>query len=615
MKKTTRLISMLLLAVMFFAAGCGGDPGNSGNEEDTVLNITALTERENASRALSGKDALGREVKPTATSNDKLVGLFYVLWMGNEYENGNPEGTPYFEDIYDLSKMTLEEAYSPTNTPTPFVKMHFYAEPLFGYYNMRDRWVVERHVQMFIAADIDFLAVDSTNWSIYPMVLPILLDVLDEYRMMGYHVPKVMFMTNTESNVRVTQLYEFMYRDGKYRNLWFCDDDQGSNPERKPWVSMRADQRAYLPKEIRDTFYFKDSQWPNETFKDNGFPWIEFERPQRAHNGIVSVSVAQNAGLQMSNSVQYEQSPNDLDYYNMNWGRGYTSAAGENQKSKINEGANFQEQWDNAIALDPHIIMVTEWNEWAALKLSTTIPGISGNTVVYFDCATPEFSRDIEPIKGYYGDNFYMQLIQNIRRFKNTEGAGIVPAEKTIDINGDGSDWNSVTSGVADFAGQKERNFQNCVDSFRYVNKTKRNDITEIRIAEDEQNYYVLVTCDEAITVAQTEDRLWMNLWLRTSALPVSSTGYDYVLNRVRDAGTATIERLTAEGSDVAGQARMRVTDKYLQFEISKSVLSCGEDFLELKATDNVDLTVDIMDLYQNGDSAPYGRLNYRFVV
>ncbi len=589
--------------ILVLCAAC--QPVQKKEEEDNTMTektaIQPLTERDNVREALCGTDALGREIMPAGETNGKLVGIFYLLWLGNDYSDA---GEPYFDGIYDMSKMDFTEIYS--GSGSPFLKMHFYAEPLFGYYNMQDYWVVERHVQMFIAVGMDFLAVDATNNNIYTKPLSVLLEILEKYRLAGYKVPKIMFMTNTNSNERVQQLYDFLYKDSRYKELWFCDADEGRNPDGKPWITMRTDEMVYLPKAVRETFYIRASQWPNEPFKDNGLPWIEFTRPQPVHNGVISVSVAQNAGMHMSDSVQYENSPNSIDYYNKNWGRGYTTED-KNSKERVAEGANFQEQWDVAMASDARIVIMTEWNEWSALKLATEVEGV-GNTVVFFDCATPEFSRDIEPINGFYGDNYYMQMIRNMRLFRGEEGEGIsVQAAELSDLEISEA-WNGVMSGVADFAGQKSRSFINSDGSDVYINDSKRNDITEIRVAQDAENLYVLLTADEDITPAS--DQNWMNVWLKTDKC---TAGYDYVINRSRTQNSAAVEKL---GTDVqtAGEARIVVNGKYIQFCIPKSVLGGASSF-ELKATDNVDFSADTMLLYTQGDSAPYGRLNYKFVL
>ena len=177
------------------------------------VTIAPLTERRNVQDALCGTDALGRTIAPSSpTTNGRLVGLFYVLWLGNDYSD---EGTPYFDGIYDISKMDWNDVFS--GGGSPFVKHHFYGEPLFGYYNMRDYWVVERHVQMFIAAGIDFLGIDATNNNIYEGPLAVLLEILETYRVAGYKAPKLMFLTNTNSHERVQQLYDFMYGEEKYK--------------------------------------------------------------------------------------------------------------------------------------------------------------------------------------------------------------------------------------------------------------------------------------------------------------------------------------------------------------------------------------------------------------
>ena len=599
-------ILCLVLCAALLSLCCACAPGNTGDDGgDAVteeVKIQPLTERQNVSYALSGTDDVGRKIEPAGeATNDRLVGIFYVLWLGNDYSD---EGEPYFDGIYDISKMDFNTVFS--GSGSPFLKHHFYAEPLFGYYNMQDYWVVERHVQMFIAAGIDFLGIDATNNNIYKGPLTILLEILEKYCLEGYKVPKIMFLTNTNSHERVQQLYDFIYKDNRYQELWFTDTDEGRNPDGKPWLTMRSEQQVYLPKAVRDKFYFRDSQWPNEPFKDNGFPWIEYERPQPVHNGVISVSVAQNSGMHMSNSVQFKESPNDIDYYNQNWGRGYTTE-GKNNEELIDEGANFQEQWDVAIqSQDARIAFILEWNEWAALKLATEVVGI-GNTVVFFDCVTPEFSRDIEPISGFFGDNYYMQMIKNIREFKGQSGSGISVETAALQADRISENWNVVQSGVADFAGQKTRDFINCDGSGRYQNTTKRNDIVEVRVAQDNSNYYFLLTANEEITAADGSE--WMNLWLKTSE---STDGYDFVINRSRENGKASVEKLVGGNGETVGDAEYIVNGKYIQFTVAKSLLGDHTSF-EFKATDNVDLLSDIMLLYTTGDSAPYGRLNYLF--
>lgn len=603
----SRLLTLLITGALLVCVGCNTKPSKT-KDENLMETLIPLSEKNNVEYALGGIDALGREILPVSQTEDetdqRLVGLFYTLWLGNEFAE---DGTSRFGRIYDISKMKYNSVFS--GGGSPFVQMHFYAEPLFGYYNQQDPWVVDNHIRMLISAGIDFLAFDTTNTSYYPESVTVVLETLEKYRIQGFDIPQIMFLTNSASAQRVTQIYEFIYKENRYKELWFCDKDEGRNPDGKPWITIRAEEKNALSREVADKFYFRDSQWPNESFKENGLPWIEFTRPQPVHNGIISVSVAQNSGMHMSNSVQYENSPNNIDYYNSNWGRGYTSAVGHNDKNKVNSGANFQEQWDVAIKSDARIAFILEWNEWTALKLATEVEGV-GNTVVFFDCVSPEFSRDIEPIKGYYGDNFYMQMIQNIRAFKGQTGRGIKVQKALLSPTQLNEAWNGITSGVSEFTGKGNRNFKDCTGRKTYENNTLRNDIAEIRVAKRDDKVYVLVTTKDTITEPSGEN--WMNLWIRTSDTTTDPCGYNYVINRTRDGLTANVERLTENGSEIVGTAQLCISGKSIQYCIDSSIF--GNTF-QLKVTDNVAFMQDVMLLYTDGDCAPYGRLNYQFVL
>src|SRR5271166_2777688 len=48
--------------------------------------------------------------------------------------------------------------------------------------------------------------------------------------------------------------------------------------------------------------------------------------------------------------------------------------------------------------------------------------------VTFVDEFDAEFSRDIEPMKGAHGDNYYYQLVANIRRFKGARPVPVVQA-------------------------------------------------------------------------------------------------------------------------------------------------------------------------------------------
>ena len=116
-------------------------------------------------------------------------------------------------------------------------------------------------------------------------------------------------------------------------------------------------------------------------------------------------------------------------------------------------GRNFDEQWRRALEIDPKLIFVTNWNEWIAGRFSPANMPLHGTgPVTFVDEFDAEFSRDIEPMKGGHGDNYYYQMVANIRRFKGARP--IPPVEpKPIAIDGKFDDWAGVAPEFLDAVG------------------------------------------------------------------------------------------------------------------------------------------------------------------
>ena len=61
----------------------------------------------------------------------------------------------------------------------------------------------------------------------------------------------------------------------------------------------------------------------------------------------------------------------------------------------------------------PKIVTLTWWNEWTAQKLD-----IGGGKYAFTDNFNAEYSRDIEPMEGGHGDQYYKWMIQYISAYK-----------------------------------------------------------------------------------------------------------------------------------------------------------------------------------------------------
>lgn len=141
-------------------------------------------------------------------------------------------------------------------------------------------------------------------------------------------------------------------------------------------------------------------------------------------------------------------------------------------------------------------------------------------------------SRDAEPMKGGYGDNYYLQLIEYIKRFKGTEKNIDVDSNKTNVINKDFSQWNNIKAYYIDYTNDIVNRDHRGFGSTVYRNNTGRNDIHEMKVCNDKDNIYFLFTCVDDITEPKGDN--WMNLYIRTGNKSNKTwNGYDFVLNRI----------------------------------------------------------------------------------
>ncbi len=591
-------------------AGCGQ------RGKDTIRRVEddrTLTAAEYTLLNLAGTDALGREITPKSEkkSGERYVGIFYSLWLGQHQ---------YMQSaIFDINKLLSTEegaaalASLEDNAMSRMGEFHFCGEPLFGYYNMRDPWVLMRHMEMLTMASIDYLAIDATNASFYPEVCYELFDVLNALQAQGFSPPKIMFYTNSYSGTTVKKIYNEFFRTEKYDNLWF-------SPNGKPLLAgitennrQASDQTKFpdiygdsatdfIPKEVRDRFDIVESQWPNGDLNDASIPWMSWNYPQVVHSesGAISVSVAQHSPSRIHYSYQDPQSS-----------RGFNYKTGQVEED-WQAGKNFENQWETVFTNEANVrnVLVTGWNEWMAVKQP------DGN---FCDVYTSEYSRDIEPDNGAYGDNFYLQLIRNLREYKYSEAKHYKYQKMSVDLSSESSltQWDYVKAHYLDIAGDAiSRNYENAVGSEVYTDFSNRNDISEIKVVHDSQKIYFYVKTKEAVTEHEAGDTGWMNVLLSTNKSEDGKDfcGYDYVINRNPEGAKTSIERSKGGYAwERVGDAEYRVYGNVLLLAVPLQLLGLSTDecSIRFKVTDNVKEPENIMSYYQSGDSAPIGRLSY----
>lgn len=586
-------------------------------EDDTVY-ITAKEYYNGgySNNYIVGIDKLGRSFDASLPKTDKerQVGIFYFLTLGQHLGK-------YSDKVYDTSKILAMEngldlmfsldAYDESIAPSGVG--YFWGEPLYGYYNSGDVWVIRRHLQLFASAGVDYLCFDVTNAVTYDAVYPLVMREICSLKEQGWeNVPEVVFYTHAYSTNIVRKLYENIYEKGLYKDAWYYYDGKPLiiAYSKVAYDKKATDDNSYKPEklsdEILDFFSFKRPEWPSEytTYKDS-LPWIEWQYPAPVHGDVINVSVAAHPALPMSTSLTQGA---------LNFGRGWSVKDNKNVHEDAEKGTYFQSCWDNAIKEDPDMVFVTGWNEWVAAKFEYN------GEFALVDLCNDEFSRDAEMMKGGYEDNFYMQLCKNIKEYKSVrlEDTRVKSAEINIPMIEDTTEWNKVKS-VFKSVGRDNtpRASVGDVPSLEYTQPAARNNIYEIRVTENETHLFFYIKTDDVIAEREENDTGWMNIFIGTGELELKGwNGYEYVINRGAENGRTTVDKLNEDFSgENAGEGVYFMSGNILQVKIPKEALGIeGNANIYFKVADGIEHPEDITDYYVSGRSLPMGRLSCRYL-
>ncbi len=543
------------------------------------------------------------DTKVAITDGSRSVGIFYFLWMGEHGDAG----------IFDMNKI-IEEGGMAARFPDyegwgDYGDMHFWGEPLYGYYYSKDKWVMRKHIEELTNAGVDFLYFDTTNGYDYLNNAESIMKIISEMNEQGWDAPQVVFYTHTNAAQVIKKVYGSIYKKGLYEDTWYKIDG-------KPVIgATQADIKAAIGASNADFFTNKNPQWPNTPKEDNAWPWMSFFQwddevfyDNDGNPDAISVSVAQHCGtVRFSDSAMYK----DIS----NHGRSYHNGRNHNDGKSYVYGYNFQDQWDQAIEKDVPHVLVTGWNEWVAQR-----QGDMNNRVVFVDTCTTEFSRDVEMMRGGYFDNYYMQLISNIRRYKGTAPTLIQNTRKKIDINGAFDQWNDILVTYSDMTGDTADRNSKSFGKKTLKDKSGRNDISKMKVVYDTKNAYFYVECAEAISEMNT-DSTWMQLFINTDNAKTGWYGFDYIVNyKAKSANETTLAKCTSTDGSFAFEEAATVSYK---IEGNKMMISVPLSELGItdynkinfsfKWADSEDVINTMEQMYTSGDTAPHGRLNFVF--
>ena len=571
-------------------------------------------------------DDTGRAVVSSGTApNEKKVGIFYFLW----HEQSN-HGRPLYDHTAAYEKGGMDQLWK-TLASGDLGFVHYWAEPYFGYYCSNDEWVIRKHGAMLSEAGVDFVFFDATNGPLYKQNYEAVMRVWTKMRKEGLKTPDVCFILKDSNAAELGMIWNDLYGVGLYEDLWF-------KWLGKP-VIMFTGSEYKLSQEQKDFFTVRVSwatesgNWYKELRGNDCWAWASMYRQKPGYrvtdDGRVIEQMAVMCGFWVNGS------------YGTNAGRSYTKETGEPKNLSEGDwnmgfglypqtsglGLAYEECFNYAVSRDPELIMITGWNEWwagrweeigheMAYEYISTASKSDPKHNIYVDNFNPEYSRDIEPMKGGFNDNYYYQTVINVRKYKGSRSVESAFGQKSIDINGDITQWFTVGPEYRDVYGDTaNRNFVSHVGKLTYENYTGRNDILTAKVSADGEYLYFYAECREDITAREGEN--WMNLFIKSDNDDKNGWyGFDYIINRADKDGKATVERFKDGWSfEEVGAAEYKVSGKVIQIKVKASLIGYNGKSFDFKWADNSVKDGDIMKFLDEGDSAPDARFCYRYTT
>lgn len=560
-------------------------------------------------------DALGRQVATEtqggAIRKDKFVGIFYFIWQGAHGYDQHSKGIPGEGVIpkspgdtispYDITK--LLEANPDKPAYGPIHAFHHWGEPYFGYYLPDDEWVIRKHAQMLSDAGVDVLMLDVTNAAIYLPQVTTIVRVYKTLRQEGRTTPSLAFIVNSNPKKTVERIYDTMYKTKLLGNLWFRWKGKPlllCPPEAVTPVidSAFTTRQSWAWSKGQAWFGDGKDKWTWVDHTPQSFGWHDDKnKPEQ-----ISVAIAEHPMSNIGRSFHDGKQPD---------------------VKRSGEGLYLAEQWKRAHEVDPEFVFVTGWNEWVAMRFNDGAskfmmgkPIRKGETY-FVDLYNAEYSRDAEPMKGAFTDNYYYQLVDNIRKFKGTRALPVVTATHKIGIDGRFSDWQAVKNTFTDDAGDTfHRRHPGWGRITEYVDTSGRNDIVESKVTSDNEFVFFYVRTANPLTAWKSPG--WMQLYIGTGNRQEPAwQGFQYMINRTTKNGTTTtLERSKGGWNwETVGELRYRKGRSELEVRIPKKALGITSNAftLDFKWADNVPADGDAMHWLDKGDTAPNARFRYRY--
>ena len=548
-------------------------------------------------------DGLGRTL-PTydetgSFKKNRYVGIFYFLWHGQNNDKA----------IYDISVLTKANPAQPKFGPQG--AFHWWGEPEAGYFKADDPWVIRRNLQLLTLAGVDILFFDVTNADPYLSIVNKLCEISREMRNSGIPTPYICFLTNSKGPETIASIYQQFYAKGRYSELWF-------RWQGKPLILGKAEDMT--DPAIRSFFTWRYS-WAGTNARNEPHHWQWFDQTPQNYGWDTNPAIPEEIPVAVANQPV------------MNSGKSFRKGQQiATTKSGItpytNYGLYFEEQWKRALQVNPNVVFVTGWNEWIAQRFINTVdpatttspPMFLGRAMqpgqtFFVDAYNEEYNRDIDPMKGGYTDNYYYQLVANIRRFKGMNVPEKASSAHTIKIDAQFDEWTTIKPAFTDPVGDvMHRDWPRSDQKLNYINNTGRNDIVISKITYDTKNIYFYAKTAQPLTASANKN--WMLLFIDSDqSAKTGWAGYDFLINQSISGNTTTISHWAGKTWQPTAKGSLRYMFNELEISIPLSAIKKNSSTIDLDFhwADNIQQLTSITEFFTNGDSAPDRRFNYRY--
>lgn len=568
--------------------------------------------------------------QPLKTDKDRTVAIFYVSWHYDWFHTNFK--APYASDVTKILEKDPSARLDYNNPLWPHEFAYHWGEPEMGYFTAGDPYVIRKDISMLTDAGVDLLVLDFTNAVLYPTEWNALLDEMTKLKAEGHKVPKVCWWGyNGDVAECVRKIHEYYYLGERYKDLWFYW-------EGKPLLLYN--EAATYPQEIKDYFTLRHMWWGY--YEQGGKHYVGSEDHWSfgydLHDPRVSnLTPAERASYHNGRVEQMCVTP--AQHASTFVGKSWTIAGGEPalneydlpKKKFANRkwidhpeyyGFYFRDRWEEALSVDPDLLYLNDWNEWIAGQFPTpegsNFMGRPKNNFHFVDQYNAEFNRTIQPMKGGATDNYYMQMVDGIRRYKGVRPAPVALKASGLTLSSDLNAWSGVGETFYDTHGDTFHRDYTGYGGNKYVDTTGRNDIvvSKVSVTADKVTFYV----ETADALTPYTDPNWMLLFINSDANFESGWhGFDFMLNK--EFADATHSRIMAWNKEsnswkASGEADFRTEGNKLVIEMPLEAvgLKSGDaGNFYFKWADNPADVNDAISLCLHGDTAPNRRFCYNY--